>query len=111
MGVSIQRRLLPTACFTLGLSRHSRSSPSVPPAATTSLAWLPALICLIEQLSTPTSRTQEVGVAQNIVVAHKANNDAANDDINADDDVNDDDDNANNDADDDDDDHHNDADG
>lgn len=51
------------------------------------------------------------GRGTNIVVAHKANNDAANDDINADDDVNDDDDNANNDADDDDDDHHNDADG
>lgn len=43
------------------------------------------------------------GRGTNIVVAHKANNDAVNDDVNAADDVDDDDDQANNDADDDDD--------
>lgn len=107
MGVNIQRQLLPTACFTLGLSRHLLSSLSpLPP----SCYYFPCLATCTHLPNRTIIDAHKKNARRrrgtNIVVTHKANNNAVNDDVNADDDE--DDDVANNDADDD---HDNDADG
>lgn len=105
MGVYIQRQLLPTACFTSGLSRLSLSSLSLfrLPPPSPSCYYFPCLATCTHLPNRTIINAHKQNARRrrgtNIVVAHKANNNAVNDDVNADDDE--DDDVANNDADDD----------
>lgn len=77
MGVNIQRQLLPTACFSSGLSRHLLSSLSpLPP----SCYYFPCLATCTHLPNRTIIDAHKKNARRrrgtNIVVAHKANNNA-----------------------------------